>query len=455
MQQMLIAFRFMGKGLHQNRRFWKDKSRSGRIFAETHARFIKSSDRSSKEHSFDLGVTSLPSEPMSRFSKRIETLTGGGSDGWDIYRKSQKLIRAGHSVIELTIGDHDRKTDPSILNAMYEAAKAGHTGYASIPGTDALRERVAKRTERITGVRTSRDNVVITAGGQAALFLSHAIVCDPGDTALFIDPYYATYPGTIRGTGAVAQAVTAKADAGFQPKRSDLELADPARSLLINSPNNPTGVVYGADTLSDIASFVTDRDMWLISDEVYDTQLWDGTHLSPRTLPGMGERTLVVGSLSKSHAMTGSRIGWVVGPKDAIDHAIKLSTHTTYGLPGYLQDAGVFALDKGPKFEASISAPFRRRHSALGGIFATRGMAVVPSTATMYLMLDVRATGLSGDDFADRLLDACLIAVMPGESFGQAAAGHIRVALTTDDAALEQAAHMICDFYETLTKDAA
>jgi arginine:pyruvate transaminase len=169
----------------------------------------------------------------------------------------------------------------------------------------------------------------------------------------------------------------------------------------------------------------------------------------------MGERTLVVGSLSKSHAMTGSRIGWVVGPKDAIDHAIKLSTHTTYGLPGYLQDAGVFALDKGPKFEASISAPFRRRHSALGGIFATRGMAVVPSTATMYLMLDVRATGLSGDDFADRLLDTCLIAVMPGESFGQAAAGHIRVALTTDDAALEQAAHMICDFYETLTKDAA
>ena len=417
--------------------------------------FINSPDRTVKEHSFDLGGPNLPSEPMTRFSKRIETLTAGGSDGWDIYRKSQRLIEAGNPVIELTIGEHDRKTDPSILDAMYEAAKAGHTGYASIPGIDALRDRVAKRTERITGVPTTRDNVVITAGGQAALFLTHAVVCDPGDRALYIDPYYATYPGTIRGTGAVAQAVAAKADAGFQPARADLEAAGPARSLLINSPNNPTGVVYGHQTLNNIGRFVTDHDMWLISDEVYDTQLWNGTHLSPRALPGLADRTLVVGSLSKSHAMTGSRIGWILGPEAAIDHAINLSTHTTYGLPGYLQDAGVYALDKGPEFEDDVTAPFRRRHAALGQIFAARGMTVVPSTATMYLMLDVRATGLSGDAFADRLLDDRLIAVMPGESFGQAAAGHIRVALTTDDTRLEQAAHAICDFFETLAQEAA
>ena len=120
-------------------------------------------------------------------------------------------------MIELTIGEHDRKTDPAILKAMYDAALKGHTGYASIPGIDALRDHVAARTERITGVKTTRDNVVITAGGQAALFLSHAVVCDPGETALFIDPYYATYPGTIRGTGARAEAVKAGADNGFQP----------------------------------------------------------------------------------------------------------------------------------------------------------------------------------------------------------------------------------------------
>ena len=443
MQQMM-QIRFMGATLEAHLANCK----------ENHA-CINNLETCSQDHSFDRRAGRKASDAMTRFSKRIETLTGGGSDGWDIYRKSRAMIADGQPVIELTIGEHDQKTDPAILKAMYEAALAGHTGYAAIPGTDELRDRVAERTERITGVTTTRDNVVITAGGQAALFLSHAVVCDPGETALYIDPYYATYPGTIRGTGAVAKAVQARAEVGFQPTRSDLELAGPARSLLINSPNNPTGVVYGQTTLEDIGSYVTDNDMWLISDEVYDTQLWDGQHLSPRALPGLAERTLVVGSLSKSHAMTGSRIGWLLGPEEAIDHAINLSTHTTYGLPGYLQDAGVFALDQGPSLEARISAPFKRRHAALGAIFAARGMLVVPSTATMYLMLDIRRTGLSGEDFADRLLEDRLIAVMPGESFGEAAAGHIRVALTTDDARLEQAAQAICDFFETFLKDAA
>ncbi len=393
----------------------------------------------------------MPSEPMTRFSKRIETLTGGGSDGWDIYRKSQNLIEAGHPVIELTIGEHDQKTDPSILTAMYEAAKAGHTGYASIPGIDALRDRVAKRTERITGVPTTRDNVVITAGGQAALFLTHAVVCDPGDRALYIDPYYATYPGTIRGTGAVAQAVAARAENGFQPVRPDLEAAGPARSLLINSPNNPTGVVYSRDTMELIAQAAKSHDLWLISDEVYDTQVWDGTHLSPRMIDGMVERTLVVGSMSKSHAMTGSRIGWVVGPEEVIAHLLKLATHTTYGVPGYIQDAAVFALGEGVPLEEKVAAPFRRRRAlAQALVWRQNVVRMVASGGAMYLMLDIRATGLSGEEFANALLDAHHIAVMPGESFGRAAAGHVRVAMTIADEEFAKSLATVCKFAEAL-----
>ncbi|MCV6593335.1 MAG: pyridoxal phosphate-dependent aminotransferase, partial [Silicimonas sp.] len=286
-------------------------------------------------------------------------------------------------------------------------------------------------------------------------FLSHSLVCDPGDVALYIDPYYATYPGTIRGTGAVAEAIPARAETGFQPTRADLDQAGPARSLLINSPNNPTGVVYSRTTLEDIGGFARDRDLWILSDEVYDTQLWQGDHLSPRAMLGLADRTLVIGSLSKSHAMTGSRIGWLIGPEEAIGHAINLSTHTTYGLPGYIQDAGVFALDQGPAMEDEISAPFRRRHAALEAIFAEARVPVVPSTATMYLMLDIRATGLTGEGFAERLLDEQLIATMPGESFGQAAAGHLRVALTIDDAKLEDAARRIAGFYHSCVKEPA
>ena len=137
-------------------------------------------------------------------SKRITTLTGGGSDGWDLFLKARRMIGEGTPVTELTIGEHDIRTAAPVLQAMHKSAMSGHTGYAMVPGTEALRDLVAKRTEERTGVPTTRDNVLITPGGQSALFAAHAAACDPGDTALFVDPYYATYPGTIRGVSAVS-----------------------------------------------------------------------------------------------------------------------------------------------------------------------------------------------------------------------------------------------------------
>ena len=387
-----------------------------------------------------------------KVSKRIAGLTGGGSDGWGIFLKARNMVAQGIDVTELTIGEHDRRTEPEILNEMLRSARAGHTGYAALPGTNALRDAIAERVQSRTGVPTRRDNVVVTPGGQSALFAAHTAACDPGTTALFIDPYYATYPGTIRGTGAVAKAITASADKGFQPDPADIAAEAPdARSLLINSPNNPTGVVYSRETMEGITTVCRDHDLWLISDEVYDTQVWTGEHLSPRQLPGMEDRTLVVGSLSKSHAMTGSRLGWLVGPAEAMAHVANLSTHTTYGVPGFIQDAGLFALGRGTGFEDRIAEPFRRRHDAL----SKRGVKVVPSTASMYLMVDIRETGLSGEAFAEHLLNHHHIATMPGESFGQAAAGHLRVALTVDDDRLIAAANTLADVIDTLKRDAA
>ncbi len=391
-----------------------------------------------------------------QLSDRIKGLTGGGSDGWDIFRRAREMVAAGVDVTELTIGEHDRRTEPAILDAMHASAMGGHTGYAALPGTDSLRDTVAARVTERTGVATTRDNVVIVPGGQAGLFAAHVAVCDPGHTALFIDPYYATYPGTVRGAGAVPKPVAARAERGFQPEAPDLDTAAPgARSLLINSPNNPTGVVYTRETLEGILGVAEAHDLWLISDEVYDTQVWDGVHLSPRQLPGGAARTLVIGSLSKSHAMTGSRLGWIVGPEDAIGHIINLTTHTTYGVPGFVQDAGEFALKAGPELEARIAAPFERRHGQAKAQLTHHGISVVPSHASMYLMADIRPTGLSGDAFAARLLDQEHIAVMPGESFGQAAAGHVRIALTVADARLHAALDRFAAFYVSLGRTAA
>lgn len=386
-----------------------------------------------------------------QLSRRITGLLGGGSDGWGVFLRARQMIAQGTPVTELTIGEHDIRTAAPVLQEMHRAASAGHTGYAAVPGTDALRDTVAARVQYQSGVRTTRDNVVITPGGQAALFAAHAGATNPGDTALFIDPYYATYPGTIRGVSAVPHAVAARAEDAFQPRAEDIEAAAPgAASLLINSPNNPTGVVYTENTLTGIAQVCKDHDLWLISDEVYDSQVWKGHHISPRSLPGMDQRTLVVGSMSKSHAMTGSRCGWIVGPEEAVEHLINLATHTTYGVPGYIQDAAKFALDQGPAFEEDIGAPFKRRRALAQDIIAGQNtVTLVPADSAMYLMLDIRATGMTGEDFAFALLDAHHIAVMPGESFGNAAAGHIRVAMTIDDSAFAKALQTLCHFAES------
>jgi arginine:pyruvate transaminase len=385
---------------------------------------------------------------MPELSQRITTLNGDGSDGWEVFYRARAMKDAGADVIELTIGEHDIRTDPAILRAMHESAMGGHTGYAIVPGISALRDEVAKRIEAQSGVRTRRENVLITPGGQAALFAAHMAVCNPGDVALIVDPYYATYPGVVRSAGAVPRMVATRSSQGFLPERRVLEASsEGAASLLINTPNNPTGAVYPRDTLSDIAGVVTARDMWLISDEVYDTQIWDGAHLSPRALPGMADRTLAIGSMSKSHAMTGSRIGWIVGPEDAITTLVDLATNTTYGVPGYIQDAALFGLQAGRELEAKVAAPFLRRRAIAERVMDGQNVVrAIPAQGAMYVMLDIRGTGMSGDAFANALLDAHGIAVMPGESFGASAAGHVRVAMTVDDDRFEAALVTLCRF---------
>ena len=387
-----------------------------------------------------------------KLSSRITRITPSGLDGWDHYRRARAMAAAGQPVVELTIGEHDIRTDPAILTAMFQAAKAGHTGYASIPGTPVLRAAIAERITARTGVPTTPDNILVTAGGQAGLFMTHHAACDAGDVALFIDPYYATYPGTIRAVGAIPRAVQVAPEDGFQPRASAINAAaDGAKSLLINTPNNPTGVIYSRDTLNGIARVCQDRDLWLISDEVYDTQVWAGEHLSLRDLPGMAERTLVIGSMSKSHAMTGSRVGWICGPTETIGPMWDLATNTNYGIPGFVQDAALYALSLGAGFEDGIAAPFQRRRAITQTILAGQNLIqAAPMDGAMYVMLDVRPTGLTGAEFATALLDTHLIAVMPGDSFGQASTGHVRVAMTVADDKYAVALALILQFAQDL-----
>ena len=384
-----------------------------------------------------------------RASARIRGIAEGG-DGWAILGRVRAMRAGGRAVKDLTIGEHDVPTDPAILAAMDASARGGNTGYAAVPGIPALREAIAARVAERTGVPTTASNVLVTPGGQAALFAALVTACEPGDRAAIVAPHYATYPGTVRAAGAVPVVAEARPEDGFLPRP---EAIPGARALLLNSPNNPTGAVYSAALLAALAEA---HRGWIVSDEVYETQVWEGAHVSPRALPGLAHRTLVLGSMSKGHAMTGSRLGWLVGPEEAIGAAIDLATHTTYGVAGFVQDAALLALALGRGFEAAVAEPFRRRRDlALRVLSGRRGVRPLAPMATMYLMADVRPTGLTGEAFAERLLSERAVAVMPGASFGTAAAGHVRIALTTHDEALGAALEAIADLADALAARAA
>lgn len=389
-----------------------------------------------------------------KLSNRILKINGAGDqdDGWGVFYAARKAQAEGRNITMLTIGDHDATTDDLIKNALIDSLKNNNTKYAAIPGSPSLRETLANRMVAKTGVPTTPENIFVTSGGQGALFAAMSAALDPGDTCVVVDPYYATYPATVRGVSGEMRLVKAKPELDFQLDPAELmEACKGARALLINTPHNPTGAVYNAQTLEAIRAACLEHDLWLITDEVYDSQVHDGEHISPRALPDMLERTIVVNSLSKSHVMTGFRVGWLTGPEEFMLHIVDLANATTYGIPGFVQDAAEAAMKHGAEIEATTGARYKRRRDlAVEALKGSNAIRVSAPQGAMYVMLDVRATGMSGEAFAYALLEKHDIGVMPGESFGTAAAGHIRVALTTDDDALVAALKTLASFAQEL-----
>ncbi len=375
-------------------------------------------------------------------SSRVSGITPSGKDGWEVHFEAVARKEAGQDIIVLSVGDHDFDTPGDTVEACIAALRDGHHHYTQLAGIPRMRAAMAAASTRTTGVPTTAEEVIATPGGQLALFAAAQAVLDPGDHAIVVSPYYATYPPTFRATGADFDVVETRSEDGFQPRAGDIAKAvrPNTRAILINTPNNPTGAVYTRESLEGIADICRRHDLWLLSDEVYWTLGGEAEHLSPRALPGMAERTLVINSMSKSHGMTGWRIGWLTGPKSLIDLLVSLNLVTTYGLTDFVSRAASEALENDYGVKEIAERYAARRKVFVEAVRGMNDIAVRGSQGGMYAMLDISAIEPDDEKFAFAFLDKENVGVMPGSSFGEAAAGHIRVSLCQPEAVLLEAA---------------
>jgi arginine:pyruvate transaminase len=267
------------------------------------------------------------------------------------------------------------------------------------------------------------------------------------------EPIYATYGGVIGASGARLVTVPLRADRGFHP---DLEAISGAvtprtRVVWINSPHNPTGVVFTAEEVAGIAELCRSRDLWLLSDEVYEDLAFARAHVSPWSLPDMAECTVVVSSLSKSHAMPGFRFGWIIGPAALSGHLFNLLLSMTYGSPAFIQDGVLPALESELPDVAVLREAYRRRAVLLSQILTDApNCQVMPPEGGMFVLLDIRGTGLASEDFGRALLQQENVAILPCDGFGPSAVGHLRISLTAPEPRLAEAGRRIVRFARSL-----
>ena len=385
-----------------------------------------------------------------KLSGVTERLSDLGGAKWAVHFRGRALKAAGKPVIELTIGEPDVPTPDTVIAATVDALTRGRTGYSNGRGEPNLLEALASRYSARRGRRFETDQFLCLPGTQTALYLALMALVEAGDEVLVGDPMYATYEGVIRASGATVVPVPLRPEAGFKLQAEDLlaRLTPRSRLLFLNSPHNPSGAVLDRDDIARLGQVAKDHGLWILSDEVYEDLVFPGVDFaSPLDFPELADRSVAVASISKSHAAPGLRSGWLVGPSDFTSRALPLAETMLFGNQPFIADATAAVLSTPSTVAADMVARFSARAEMLWrDLEGVAGLRVHRPKAGMFALIDVRASGLSGEDFALGLLEAQHVAVMPGESFGQELAGWLRISLTRPDTEISEAAQRIARF---------
>ena len=382
----------------------------------------------------------------SRFAPISDRLSGLGAAKWAVHVEGLDRAAAGKKVTFLSIGEPDLPPPASVLDQAVASMRGGRLKYAAGQGEQVALDAIANHLSRRSGQEVSPDQIVYTAGTQNGLCTVLMTLVQTGDEVLVPDPYYATYEGLVAASGATFVPVPTLPEDGFHVTAKQIEAAITPRSrvLLLNTPSNPTGAVLSQNEIDEIGEVCERHDLWIVVDEVYADLTYGAPFCSPFDRPHLRHRTLAVSSISKSHALPGFRAGWIASPLDVTQRLVLVAEAMLFGSQPFIEDALAVALSQRHPEVENLSAAFRDRAQQLVGAFegSTAAKARMPEGG-MFIMVDIRETGMSGEDFAWMLLNDHDIVVMPGESFGTGGAGHIRLALTNDVKVLREAGAQI------------
>lgn len=388
-----------------------------------------------------------------RYASITDRLAGLGSGKWALHLQARAMISAGVPVIELTIGEPDLPPDRALLDEAARAMYAGRTKYSNGRGEPAvlaaLVEKYRKRRADVTEA-----NILCFPGTQTALFAVMLGLAEAGDEVLVGDPLYATYEGVVASTGAAIRTVPLRPGNRFHMKAEDLEAAitPKSRVLLLNNPHNPSGAVLTRDEVVAIGEVCRRHDLWIMCDEVYEELTFGAEFFSPFDFPEFAERTVAVSSISKSHAAPGFRSGWAAGPAEFCERVLPVSETMLFGVQPFIADMTAMAVSQPFDTARRMRESYSRRAGIVAETLAGSNVIrpLMPEGG-MFILLDVGATGLTGEDFARRLLREKHVAVMPGSSFGGEARNFIRLSLTVPDDTLREAVGRMADLGQELT----
>lgn len=359
----------------------------------------------------------------------------------------------GVAVTFLSIGEPDLPGPASVMDEAVHAMKRGRTRYSNGQGEPEALIAIAAHLTRRSGITVSPENIQYTAGTQNGLFTALLTLVESGDEVLVPDPYYATYESIVASSGATFVAVPTTPESGFHVTAKDIEAAITPRTrvLLLNTPSNPTGAVLSESEIDAIGAVCEKHDLWIVCDEVYADLSFGNTFCSPFDREHLRHRTLAVASISKSHALPGFRAGWIAAPTDVRNRLTSVAEAMLFGAQPFIEDALVVALSQRHPEVDRLKETFRIRAEKLVQQFegSPHAHARMPEGG-MFIMVDIRSTGLTGEEFAWKLLHDHNIVVMPGESFGAGGAGHVRIALTVDKEVLVTAGKTIRHMAEQL-----